>query len=272
LLGNGRLLARAFGAAAALSILLVVIRLAPLIRPPILDVDLLAGRARFTRPQILSPARILDPASDVQVAADTLSEWARGEVLDLWKPESWNGSRARVSATRMPPVSSPTSAPGKRKLKQDTDESAKAVPNGTELILAYLRSGVGVLPFVNHTDLEEIAVLSQRKSPVRAIYIRPQSDAFLKRIDNGVYELHLEFGFGADLKRLRFERARFTPELLGPVEFFSVTTPSGTSGQHYEVVVDPPGTKNGAGLPKGSSSPLPAEGPEPASPAGAERP
>src|SRR4051794_25196065 len=91
LLCDGRLLAKLVGAGAALLLLLNIVRIVPLIRPPVLDMDLLAGRARLIRPQILSPARILDVGSDVKVAADILSEWARGEVLDLWTPEASNG-------------------------------------------------------------------------------------------------------------------------------------------------------------------------------------
>jgi hypothetical protein len=232
---------------AALLLLLVVIRIVPLIRAPVLDVDLLAGRARLTRPQILSPTRILDPASDVKVAADLLEDWASVEVLDLWKPESWKGSRDSVSVSRTVPVDLHSSGGITHSAKQATDESAKAIPNGTELILADRRSGVGEVRFLNKTDLEEIAVLSRRKSPVRAIYISPKSVAHLKRIDNGVYDVHLELGSGADLRRLRFEGARFTPEPVGPLVFFSSTTSNGTSGQHYEVVVTPPGPGSAAG-------------------------
>src|SRR5262249_55145921 len=155
----------------------------------------------LVRPQILSPTRILDPASDVKVAADILTEWARGEVLDLWKPESWNGSRAGVSVARTLPVDlHPSGGMKKHKPKQASDQSTKVIPNGSELILADRQSGVGELRFINNTDFEEIAVLLLRKSPIRAIYIRPKSEALLKGIDNGVYKVRLELGSGADLK------------------------------------------------------------------------
>ena len=243
---DGRLLAKLVGAVVALSLLLLIVRIAPLIRPPVLELDLLAGRARLIRPQILSPARILDVGSDVKVAADILSEWARGEVLDLWKPESSNGSRTNAPVARTVPVD-PPSGGGPRRQKQAADESAKAIANGTELIFAE-QSGVGELRFINNTDFEEIAVLMRRRSPIRAIYIRPKSEALLKRIDTGVYEVHLELGLGADLKGLRFERAGYTPEPVGPFQFFSLTTASGTSGQHYEVVVNPPEVTSAEGL------------------------
>jgi len=218
---------------------MMAVRIGPLLRPPSLDLDLLAGRARLIRPQILTPTRILDPASDVKVAADLLVEWARGEVLDLWKPESWNGSRTSVSVARIMPIA----VAARAELGKPRAKGVKAdivLANGTELIVSERQSGVGELRFVNNTGLEEIAVLSRRKSPVRAIYIRPKSEALLKQIDTGIYEVHLELGSGADLRHLCFERDRYTPDPLGPFQFFSLTMASGTTGQHYEVVVNPP--------------------------------
>lgn len=245
---GGRVLSRVALAVACFALIMMAVRIGPLLRPPSLDLDLLAGRARLIRPQILTPTRILDPASDVKVAADLLVEWARGEVLDLWKPESWNGSRTPVAVARTMPVAVAARAehgrPRAKGVKADI-----VLPNGTELIVSERQSGVGELRFINNTGLEEIAVLSRRKSPVRAIYIRPKSEALLKQIDTGIYEVHLELGSGADLKHLCFERDRYTPDPLGPFQFFSLTMATGTTGQHYEVVVNPPATARPSNTP-----------------------
>jgi hypothetical protein len=113
------------------------------------------------------------------------------------------------------------------------------VANGTELIAAGRLSGAGELRFVNNTELEQIATLLRRKTALRAIYIRPKSEALLRFIDTGVYDVNLDLGTGLDIRRLRFNEAQYSPDPVGPFNFFSVTTAAGTSGQHYDIIVNP---------------------------------
>jgi hypothetical protein len=220
-----------------------MVRVFPLLRTPVLDIDLIAGRARLSRPQILAPARIIDAASDVGTAADALVEWARGEVIDLWKPVGWNSSSARMRITRTipaqpQPAGALTEQNRKRAIVQVANLSRWA--NGAELIATERLSGAGELHLVNNTELEAIAILLRQRVPLRAIYIKPKSEALLLRVGSGFYDVHLEFGRGLDPQRLQFQKDRFAPDRLGPFEFFEIVSAGGTSGQHYEVVVNPP--------------------------------
>ena len=65
---------------------LAVAKVVSLLRVPVVDANLIAARA--LKPDILTPMRIIDPSSEVRVAADAMTEWARGEAIDLWKPAS----------------------------------------------------------------------------------------------------------------------------------------------------------------------------------------
>jgi hypothetical protein len=219
----------------------LALQIIPLLRPPVLDIDLVEGRARLVRPQILTPSRILDAASGAGVAADTLTEWARGEVLDLWKPVSANAARtpAPAIAREIPTQPQQGSKYQRYKPKPSAAEVLPDFPNGTELIATGHGSGAGEFRFVNNTELEEVATLLHRKVALRAIYIKPKNEALLRFIDTGIYDVHVELGRGLDARRRQFNQNRFTPDTVGPFEFLSFTTAAGTSGQHYEIVLNP---------------------------------
>jgi hypothetical protein len=221
---------------------LFAVRLLPLLRVPVLDIDMIAHQARIVRPQILTPARILDPLSDIRSAADVLEEWARGEVMDLWKPASWNPGRASMTISRN--ISS-TPQPDGGRVKQVSrralpDAGRSDLANGAELIGGGPSSGAGELRLVNNTDLEEIATLLRQRVALRMVYVKPNHEVLLRSLSTGLYEVHLEFGNRLDLQRQQFRQNRRTMNPVGPFEFFEVTTAGGTAGQHYEVVVSPP--------------------------------
>jgi hypothetical protein len=232
----------------------IALKIIPLLRPPVLDIDLIEGRARLVRPQILTPSRILDAASGVGVAADTLTEWARGEVLDLWKPALSNAARtpALAIAREIPTQPQQGSKYQRYKPKHSAAGNLPGLPNGTELIATGHGPGAGELRFVNNTELEEVATLLHRKVALRAIYIKPKNEALLRSIDTGIYDVHVELGRGLDARRREFSQSRFTPDTVGPFEFISFTTAAGTTGQHYEIVL------NAAPNPNAGSVKIPA--------------
>jgi hypothetical protein len=236
----GRLLFLSAVAIGGFGFFAIALKTIPLLRPPVLDIDLVEGRARLVRPQILTPSRILDPASGVGVAADTLTEWARGEVLDLWKPAASNVARTPAPAiTREIPTQPRQGTKSQRdRPEHSAAENLPDVPNGTELIATGHGSGAGEFRFVNNTELEEVATLLYRKVALRAIYIKPKNEAVLRFIDTGIYYVHVELGRGLDAKRRQFNQDRFTPDSAGPFEFLSYTTAAGTTGQHYEIVLN----------------------------------
>jgi hypothetical protein len=220
----------------------IAAQLISLLRPPVLDIDLIEGRARLVRPQILTPSRILDISGGVELAADTLTEWARGEALDLWKPVSSNATRTPgpTIEREIPIQAQQGSEHSGYNPRHSAAERLTDIRNGMELIATGHASGAGELRFVNNTELEEIATVLQRRIALRAIYIKPKNEALLRSIDTGIYDVHLELGRGLNLKRMQFNQNRFTPDSVGPFEFISFTTAAGTTGQRYEVVVNPP--------------------------------
>jgi hypothetical protein len=237
---SGRLLFMSAVGIGGFAFFAIALQIIPLLRPPVLDIDLIEGRARLVRPQILTPSRILDAASGVGVAADTLTEWARGEVLDLWKPASSNAVRtpAPAIAREIPTQPQQGSQYQRYKPEHSAAEKLPDFPNGTELIAAGHGSGAGELRFVNNTELEEVATLLHRKVALRAIYIKPKHEAHLRYIDTGIYDVHVELGRGLDPRRRQFHKSRFTPDTVGPFEFLSFTTAAGTTGQYYEIILN----------------------------------
>jgi hypothetical protein len=245
-LADPKFLARIGVALAGLLLLLLAVRIVPLLRAPVLDIDLLAGRARISRPQILTPARILDPGSDVKVAADALAEWARGEVLDLWKPAGWSAQASAAGTSRAIELPQP-GATAKPNPKRTLPQKSSTLANATELLEAGRSNGAGELQFINNTDAEAIATVLRRQAPHRAIYIRPRSEALVRSIETGVYYVRLELGSHLDIEQLRFSRRQSAPQVLGPFQFYSLTTAGGTSGQHFEIVVNPTGPAGQSG-------------------------
>ena len=54
-----------------------------------------------------------------------------------------------------------------------------------------------------------------------------------------VYFLYVDLGKDLDVEHLQFLSGRVTPTPLGPFQFLHITTATGTSGNHYDVVLNP---------------------------------
>ena len=220
---------------------LTAVRIRSLLHIQVLEPEFL--NAHSIRPQILEPAQIIDPLGDARVAADTLTEWARGEAIDLWKPvpghaPSPPGAPARtVSETlRKPghPAAGHTSGAAPAREGQPLPE------NGAELLDSGRHPGAGELVVANQTELEVIACLVHGSNLLRAVYIKPGASASIIGIRMGVYYLHVRAGKGLDQSQLRFRSDRYEPPPLGPFEFMEVSSASGTSGGRFEVALKAP--------------------------------
>ena len=212
---------------------LAAFKIVPLLRVPVFDADMATAHA--LRPRILEPMRSIDPSADVGAAADTISEWARGDVIDLWKPAGTEAPRTVVAA----PAAAPPPAP--HRLERQPAESAAPAPppsNGADLLVPG-RSGAGELLLANRSDLEAVVKLvSRNRTVVRAVYVAPESSALVGAIGVGVYNLDVDLGRDFDLEHLRFRKSRVTPAPIGPFQFAEITSDSGISGSRYEVVLN----------------------------------
>ncbi|MGA3019070.1 MAG: DnaJ domain-containing protein [Bryobacteraceae bacterium] len=230
----GSLVQTALVAAVVAAPFFALFKILPLLRVPVLDMDLIASRA--FQPRILAPSRILDASSDVRSAAETLTEWANGDVIDLWKPAGTSAPEARVPSEPAPhirPERKPPAAPQAQKT------AAPPPASGADLLPAG-RGGAGALRLSNHSDLEAIVKLvSRNRTIVRAVYIAPNSSATIQSIGIGVYELHVDLGRDLDKEHLRFGSSRFTPTPLGPFQFAEITSENGVSGNRYDIVLNP---------------------------------
>ena len=209
-------------------------KMLPLLRAPVLDMDLIASRA--LQPRILAPSRVIDASSDVRSAADMLTEWANGDLIDLWKPAGTSAPEARVAsdpASHIRPQRKPPAEP------QAQETAAPPPASGTDLLPAG-RGGAGELRLSNHSDLEAIVKLvSRNRTTVRAVYIAPNSSATIHSIGIGVYDLHVDLGRDLDMEHLRFGSSRATPTPLGPFQFAEITSENGVSGNRYDIVLNP---------------------------------
>ena len=208
-------------------------------RIPVLDLDRLQVHALDLQPQITAPSRILDVSGDVRTAVDTLAEWARGDVIDLWKPLSHHLSAGAAvqtiaqNAPLQPPARTVKGHPAR------THAGPAVVPeNGADLLAAQSFSGAGEIQLVNHTRFEALMILLRADTPARAVYVKPGCSAAMRGIGLGIYRLRIEAGTGLDAGRLRFENPT-TPSSAGPFQFFELTSASGTTGQHYTVALEP---------------------------------
>jgi len=218
-------------------------RLLPLFRIPVLDVGRIQLHSLDLQPRIVAPSRILDVSSGLNEAIDTLAEWARGDVIDLWKPLSQSASsRATVvqPIVEQRPVKSPAFQAKPRRTPVHASAAASRAPeNGADLLAATASAGAGEIRLVNHTRFEILMkLLRGGGTPVRAVYVKPGSSAAMRAIAIGIYHLRLEAGTGLDAAGLSFQNPA-APSSAGPFEFFEVTSASGTTGQHYTIVLSP---------------------------------
>jgi hypothetical protein len=218
-------------------------RLVPLFRIPVLDVGRIQLHALDLQPRIVAPSRILDVSSGLSEAVDTLAEWARGDVIDLWKPLSQSASsRPAVvqPVVEERPAKSPAAKAKPRRAPVRASAGAPVAPeNGTDLLAATASAGAGEIRLVNHTRFEiVIKLLRGGSTPLRAVYVKPGSSATMRAIAIGIYHLRIEAGTGLDASGLRFQTPA-APYSAGPFEFFEITSASGTTGQHYTVVLSP---------------------------------
>ena len=230
----GSLVQTALVAAVVAAPFFALFKILPLLRVPVLDMDLIASRA--FQPRILAPSRVIDPSSDVRSAADMLTEWANGDLIDLWKPAGTSAPEARVAsdpASHIRPQRKPPAEP------QAQETAAPPPASGTDLLPAG-RGGAGELRLSNHSDLEAIVKLvSRNRTTVRAVYIAPNSSATIHSIGIGVYDLHVDLGRDLDMEHLRFGSSRATPTPLGPFQFAEITSENGVSGNRYDIVLNP---------------------------------
>jgi hypothetical protein len=219
---------------------LAAVRVVRILRVPVLDADAISAHA--FKPVILSPMRIIDPSSEVRVAADMMTEWARGDAIDLWKPLPSTLPGALKSSSWTIPEAPPQPAGGLRKKARNVQAPATIsaqplISNGTELIHVGRSSAVGDLRLVNRTNLEAIVKVVSDRTTLRAIYITPNQSAMIRHLRIGVYDLHVELGTDPDFDNLRFRKNRYTPEPLGPFEFLEITSENGIAGKHYDVAL-----------------------------------
>jgi len=217
-----------------------------LLRVPVVDAQMIAERT--LKPDILAPMRIIDPSIDVRAAANMMTEWARGDVIDLWQPAPTSlkahfGSILASSTAAPSPATADirkSSAVGARNHSRPiTEAKPLQLASGTELIEANRSRAPGYLRLANHTKLEAIVKVVSDRMTRRAVYIRPGESAVVRSVKIGVYDLHVELGNDVDLERLQFRKNRYTPEPLGPFEFHEITSESGVMGRHYEVALNP---------------------------------
>ena len=216
-----------------------VYQLAGLLRVPSLDRNSITSEA--FQPKILSPMRIIDPHSDVLGAADALTNWARGDAIDLWKPVRQSvpdspATTARVGDDGRKP---PGAAPRNRKPLVNTTARQPAPLNGADLIPVGRQSGAGEFRLSNHTGLEAVFQLVSERRTRRAVYVAPNGSVTLRSIPIGVYYLYVDLGKDLDAEHLRFQRDRVTPAPLGPFQFLQVVSETGTAGNHYDVILKP---------------------------------
>ena len=197
----------------------------PLLRTPFFDSELVATRA--FRPRILEPMRSIDASGDVRTVANTLTEWAHGDVIDLWKPVGTEAPQTHTESTRAPRV---------RPLHKDVNPPPAS---GADL-LPMGRGGAGELGLSNRSNLEAIVKLVGRNHTiVRAVYVAPNASTVIHSIGIGVYSLFVDLGHDLDVEHLRFESHRFTPTPLGPFQFAEITSEVGVSGNRYDVILSP---------------------------------
>jgi hypothetical protein len=216
---------------------LAVTRLVPLLRvsglPPEISVNF--------QPRILAPMRVIDASKTARDAAETLTEWAKGDSVDLWKP----AVPVPTSPVRTFPVSVPVApqraAAAGFKPPEIPGREVQAPPaSGTELIPTLRRPGVGSLSLTNRTELAAIVrLVSGRSTTVRAVYVAPHATATLRAIGIGVYDVHVDLGSELDLDQLRFAADQFSPSPVGPLEFLEITSERGVQGNHYELALNP---------------------------------
>jgi DnaJ domain len=213
---------------------LAVVRILSLLRPA-LDLDLITSASHAVRPRVLEPMAAIDALSDVRVAVDSLTEWAHGEVLDLWSPVRHHFPARPLMAPSTPQVLIPAPAgPAKQSARRKV--VIPQLENGAELVGTDSASGAGELHAVNNTAVEAIVSLTRNGLTVRAIYLCPNSAASVRDVQSGRYAVAVQLGNEIDVERLCF-RHTLQSQRFGPFDFWEVVSSSGNSGQRYEVIL-----------------------------------
>jgi hypothetical protein len=202
------------------------------------DPDLIQGRA--PRPAILTPSRIIHNIASVSLGSRTLAAWGRGEIVDLWRPLPKMTEiplEGIVNASRRN-----TRTQDGHVISRQAITTAHLIPiNGAEIVWARQALGAGELRISNKTNLDAIATLvqAQRSKPFRAVYIQAHSEASIRQIARGIYDVSVELGLDWDPKAVHFRVERYSPERTGPLEFFEITSSAGDSGCEYDIVLKP---------------------------------
>ena len=202
------------------------------------------------RPVILTPSRFVSPSGDGQATADELSNWARGEAMDLWKSVANIGQRPSERLVQAAHGAIPESddvAPRAEPRQRDTRAVAPGTPaNGTEL-LGTRMSGGSQLWVSNQANQDAVAKLVEADtgSAVRVVYIQARNKACIRHIAPGLYQLLSEVGEDWDPRHLRFQTRRRALDRNGPFQCIDVTSAHVTSGQCIDV-----SSTDGASRPK----------------------
>jgi hypothetical protein len=146
-------------------------------------------------------------------------------------------TRPETAASADPPL--PRDRPARREQRPAATVDLKALQSGAELLEIGGRRGAGELHIVNGTPFDMVAGLLRGKEMVREMYVAPGAAASMAHIAVGVYRVLLEAGSELDSRTLRFHRVSVAPEISAPLEFLEFSTSSGTSGQHYELILRP---------------------------------
>lgn len=206
-------------------------QLANLLRVPSLDTNLISSGGFQSK--YLSPMQAINPRTDILSAAQALTRWSRAEASDFSRPVRHGFPKSPAATDRK------MAQEGNRKYSVATTTPQVPPPNGTELISAGNRTGVGELRLSNHTVREVVFELVSNRLIRRAVYVAPNESATLRFIPVGVYALHVELGTDLDVQHLAFRSDRRNAAPLGPFQFQQVTSETGITGNHYDVVLNP---------------------------------
>lgn len=213
------------------------------LRVPSLEAILQNGQAG---PAPLAPARFASPSADRPATAGELSNWARGQAMELWNSIPKIGERqpgrAGLAANGATPGNSGPSS-------GNAGASAPGTPaNGTELLRARM-SGGSQMWVINQGGQDAIAKLVEvdHASPVRAIFVQAKNRACIRHIAPGVYTLLAETGESWDASHARFQINGHTLGKNGPFQCIDLTAGHVTNGQCIDV-----SSADGASRPRSS--------------------
>ncbi len=195
-----------------------------------------------SRPLLLMPSRFVNPFDGRPATADELSNWARGEAMDLWRsiPEIVEKPvESLVESANSVGPQGDTAVSRDQSRHPDNGTSVPRTPaNGTELLRTRMYGG-SELWVSNPASQDAVAKLveTETASPVRVVYIQAKNKACIRHIAPGVYDLLAETGENWDASHIRFQARRRALGRSGPFQCFDVTSSQGTFGPKFHIVL-----------------------------------